>query len=859
MAPKGSELNCPDGMCATGGSVANPLNTVEQVLTLASSKNFKDKAVSIVAANGRYDWGGDLGQKRIDLPKHITHIICNEGLATFGRADDRRVIGLKNHPLLTAFGLVLHADIEANSDEGESVLNKVAGQLFGKYIVKAEQKGKLTVTLDNIKQVIEREHLRDDTWDNEAHVKDSANLIMKIKNSNKTSLFGKALFMAKGDGMLDASTKDGMIEGCGRSSFCEEKSKVRHSSKGMKFLMRARELLGARSTDGSQFVTAALKEGAQYELIDSDNIYMPPVNPAEQIVSVYSVKSSAEETARVNPLRTPMFSHKRLRNEYILEEGTQLDDVNANVGNVSIDDRGLIAAAKGSGILSSFQVRGNAEVSTKDTGSVYTAPARHLVKSGSGDARWEDKANEVAYTIAGSLEEYTGNFQFRENNTGNTIRCDPETGYYIEQKVSDAAKVFLTNHEPDEDVYIAKGRDSIYNFLQDGEGTVFEQKDTGGNRKFNIRAADMIEKGEVAEMVAIRQTYKDGRSKNSRRGTYRQFNSDARKSGVAVQVVGLSQKFSGKGKHIENGDDDKAEFNGFGSDDIINVMEGKDNSVLREFINNQTVTTDSKANLPSIVKKFSDDAQFTRLGRNNNYDTVDNVLNTLSTAVIDLTETGAKAEAIKLGAAGTGGIKTTLSNSQIAQLIAKGSVITQLESIQAESVDFEGGDHNIASSVIDKVKSNGTNLKTAFSRFNELKTDGGFISTRYGTVTGVTSHTSTDTEHLFSEFKDKVELKHPNIAKIMNFRSSQSSYQGDPTNQDGAAIEASGVSGAKISANIGAVQSGKQTLIEERDGADVKATVGQLADPPTAKQPLKYKVSQLIQRPNESQIVQLAD
>jgi hypothetical protein len=866
MAPRGSHLNCPDGMCAARGSAANPVETVEEVLTLTGSKHFKDKALSIVAANGSYEWGGDLGQKRIDLPKNITHIICNEGLATFGRADDRRVIGLKNHPFLTAFGLVLHADIEANSDEGESVLNKVAGRLFGKYIVKAEKTGKLSVALDNITQVIEREHLRDDKWDNEAHVKDAANLIMKITNTNKTSFFGKALVMANGDGMLDASTEDGTIEDCGCSSFCEDKSKVRQITRRMKFLMRARGLLGAKEAAGADetregYSTNTATGSAQVQHVEEENGYVCAIGQGGSKYCrqcVHCVETPERPTAKGE---NPIVSQIRNGNRYSLPEGTRLDNVDVKSGMLSMEDKGLAVAAEGPGILSQYNFGGMAQVVTTDNGSSRNAPHRHLKQSGSGDAQWKNSANGVNYTTAGSLEKYIDNFQYRKNNTGVTTRCDPLFGYNVEQNVRDAAGVFLSNNDPDEEVCGQPGKDSIYNMNQDGPGTSVEQNEVGGIRKFHLRA-DMGQEGEgaVSELVAIRNNHKDGKSTHISSGTLKKFiraRKFARASTTAtspkVPVIGISTNISGEGMHTGRAMGDIMEARNFGTGDTIVTVEGTDNANVRDFASGQTVTTDSSpfGEPVAFSRNFGDNATYEGTGTNNFGGVF--IVTTSSSALVTLIETGAQAIELKLEAVGSGGLSGTFTNSKLGSLSANGvDIKTQLNNVEAEIAEFEGGQHNIANCIVDKVTSIKTKLTSAFSRFKELETDEGSSSTRYTSVTGKTSHKSGDHEHLFSQFNDKVELNHPDITKIMKFRSSQSQYNGDPTKPDEAAIVAEGPDGAKIAADFGAVQSGKPTLMEERDGAAVAVTVGDVVVPPGLER-LKMKVSELRNKPNQAE------
>ena len=865
MAPKGSHLNCPDGMCAARGSAANPVETVEEVLKLTGSKHFKDKAVSIVAANGSYEWGGDLGQEKIDLPKNITHIICNEGLAKFGRADDRRVIGLKNHPFLTAFGLVLHADIEANSDEGESVLNKVAGRLFGKYIVKAEKTGKLSVALDNITQVIEREHLRDDKWDNEAHVKDTAKLIMKIKNTSKTSLFGKALVMAKGDGMLDASTEDGMIEDCGCFSFCEERCKVRQHTKGMKFLMRARGLLGARDSGADDktresYLANTVIGDAQFTADEERNEFVCGRGddiPYRCQQVLYNIATGVP----IVPEGMPMASYARNGNLYTLLEGMQLDDVVANSGILSMKNKDLLLTAEGEGILSSIQIGRNAQAFTTDTGSDYTAPLRHWNFSGSGDGKWERSANGVAYMIAGSLEEYIDQFQLKDAQTGVKKTCDPEMGFYAEQKVLDAAKSFSTNHEPDEKVYRQKGKDSIYNLIQVGKETVFEYIESGGTREFNLRG-DMgpgaAGKGDALVLIStFRQENKDGKSTNRTRGTVRNIIKSRTKMPTGAPVcVGTLKKFSGKAKHIENGDGYITEAVGFGSGDIINSIEGTDSSVVQELASGQTMTSDSfpSGQPAAISRKIDANAKFSRLGRNNNYRAIVKLI-TSSSKPGEMTETGSEAAAVDLAAAGTSELKATYTNSRFKTLIAKGkNLIAQLNNVEAETAEAEDGELNFSSSVVNTIQTLRGNLSTSLSRISgNVNTDGTCVRHAYSKVEGEVQHKGECIiEHLFSEFDKQVLLENPVLGKILKFNVSSSKY-GNRLSPEDAAVIVDGAEGATMKAEIGAIQTATETFMEKRKDAGVIANViaGKVAVPADGQEQLKYKVDSLIQQRND--------
>lgn len=863
MAPKGSDLNCPDGLCGTGGSVANPLNTMEQVLTLASSSQFKEKVISVVAAHGNYEWGDvaskNIGQKRIDVPKNISNIICNEGIAQFGSRNDRRTIGLFNHPSLTFSGLRLYADIEATSDEGKSVFSKKNGELWGKYILKAEKKGTLSVNLDKITQIIDRPQLRDDKWDNESHVKDTAKLIMKITNTNKTSLFGKALVKAEGDGELDATTKDGTNEDCGCSSVSDGRSKVHQSTKGMKFSMRGRDsvvVAGAKTdTELRPFFDFQFNGAAKLEHNEQDNRFS---SSEDSLVSPSAVYSQTEETSSINVKAqesTKRITFNRSGNNYELRPETKLEDFLVQNGHVEITDKNHTVVAKGKGPLSSFQFGGNVEVLTDDNKSKYDAPQRHFFQRGSGNARWEDYADGVKYMIAGSDEKYDGNSKFRENHKSVTTRCEHTFGYHVVQDVKDSAQVSSSNIEPDEVVSRQPDKSEIYNSIQDGSNTFVEKIENGGTRTFDLRAdIPVTNREEQKDVVGIRNTKKGGQS--SERGNQKNHTffsgRESKNSNPKGPVIGELVNLSGSVNYERSSTGNTSTAYGFGDGDILNNLIAKDQSRYTGRTNGKIYGFQSSTGNPSAYRlQANDNAKVNRDGTTNAYGG-GVVADIQSRVPSELTENGSRGTRIDLK--GSGEIFATIASSIFETFLGAGGLRTQLDNVKAEIADFQGGTHNIANSIINKVNTVKSDLTTSFSKLNQLITNEGTSSTRYSSVTGPTFHRSGDHEHLFSQFENKVELNHPDITKIMNFKSSQSSYKGDSSNTEEAAIIATGAQEASISANIGVVESVKDILLSDAGAKDVtvSVTAGQLAKPATdTNKPVKFSVSgDFITQPN---------
>lgn len=881
MARMGSQYNCPDGLCAARGSAANPVETVEEALKLAVSSQFRDKAISIVVANGNYDWGGLLGQKRIDIPRNITHIICNEGFATFGRPDDRRTIGFVNHPFLAAFGLVLHADIEANSDEGESVLNKVAGRLFGKYILKAEKKGKLSVTLDNITQVIERDQLRDKKWDNEYHVKDVAKLIIKIKNTDKKSLFGRALVMGSGDGEFDSFMEDGTCEDRGCSSVFDDRCKARNGSERIKFLMRGapkgEARVGSRDSEGFPGVDDAgywdydTSGRPVIDHIENRNMYepSPEPSPGNQPEAVYMLRQLGE----FSPEPAPTFGVNRQRNMYLLPEGTMLEDFEGDRGQTSVNDDSNTVSALGTGQLAQYKFGGSAQFSKKDLQSIYDAAKRVVAHEGFGDAKMTNNADGVKSNTAGGVNVFSDNANYKQNQSHVRQTCVPTNGYYSSMVLNDAAQASMVLNDVIEEVCQQSDRDAIYSFELLGSGTLLGITENGGKRILNltrdpenpVRAyafSNMMGALDLQSINTIRQyiakeaaaTTNSGKAATVRALIFGEEISIGPRARVSKRKRGTTETAMGflAGDSVldvqGNGEDTDGQI---GAAKLLGGVgeyrESRDGSIVDAGAEGAAAANYGKGIRADVVNRTSD------------FNGAVEYRPTTGQLIANgNTHKGPFSIAAQPGDSTDPSrplVRAILTSSLHDALNISGPVNVQLDGVQAASVDLDGGEASVANSRIDKLTTLGGKLSTSLSRITDsVKTDGTCVSHAYSKVEGEVKHIGECIiEHLFSEFEEQVLLEQPVSGKILNFIVSSSKY-GNKLHPEVPAVSVDGVEGGAVNAVIGAIQTKTRKFMEKRLGAGVIANViaGEVAVPAPEEETVKYVVDRLLQKRNDA-------